>query len=195
MELAMGMQLNNIDISRIHRDAPNGADIHARNVTRYLRERDEIARIEKFYNTHINTPTSNERALPWELFSRDGKTAIRAQSEITAIVGGHPPARIRSIDVNPFYHTHLRKDIAPDVQDRFGVKVVSALPSEADLPVLLVFEGPTEAGAPYEVPRTKPTPQDIQRFRQSLEQAERHILDLISKQENILLREVEVPKK
>jgi polyribonucleotide nucleotidyltransferase len=195
MDLAMGMQLNNIDIGRVHKDAPGGAAAHARNVTRYLRQREEIARIENLYNTHINTPFSQEGALPWELFSRDGKTAIRAQSEITGIISGHPPSRMRSIDVNPFYHAYLRKDIAPVVKDQFGVQVVAALPSEPGLQVLLVFEGPEEADAPYQVPRTKPTAQDIQRFNQGLEQAERHILDLIGKQEDIVLQTVDVPQK
>ena len=69
-DLAMGMQMSNIDIARFHRNASGGAAAHAAHVTRYLRQRKEIERLEKLYNTHINTPFSQDGALPWELYSR-----------------------------------------------------------------------------------------------------------------------------
>ncbi|CAI4219941.1 unnamed protein product [Parascedosporium putredinis] len=120
MDLALNMQCSNFDVSRFHRGAPNGAAVHAQNVTRYLRHRREIERLESLYNTRINTPSSEHGALPWEIYSRDGKNAIRAQSEITSIMNGHP-----------------RPNVTPRVREDFGVHIVVPEAGEGRAPVLL----------------------------------------------------------
>jgi hypothetical protein len=194
MDLALGMQCSNIDISRFHRSAPVGAAVHARNVTRYLRQRREVARLEAAYHAHINTPFSDHGALPWEIYSRDGKNSIRAQSEITSILNGHPPSRIDSISVNPFFHAHIRKEISPRVRQDFGVHVVVPEANEGDAPVLLVFEG-TPVDAPYQVPKVAPSKDDLARFQTGLTNARDYILDLINKQEEIASVSVDVPLK
>lgn len=195
MDLAMGMQMSNLDISRAHRNAPGGAAAHAANITRYLRQRKEIDRLEKLYNTHINTPFSQDGALPWELYSREGKNAIRAQSEITAILNGHPPSRMQCIAVDPFFHQHLQKEITPKVKENFGVHVVVPEPSEAKSPVLLVFEGKEPTEGQYQPPRVKPTEAEIRAFRQGLIDAEKYILELINKQEALASASLDVPLK
>ncbi|KFG85050.1 putative RNA binding effector protein [Metarhizium anisopliae] len=195
MDLAMGMQMSNIDIGRFHRNAPGGAAAHAGNVTRYLRQRKEIDRLEKLYNTHINTPFSQDGALPWELYSREGKNAIRAQSEITGIINGQPPARMHSVSIDPFFHQHLRTDITPKVKADYGVHVVIPEASEAAAPVLLVFEGPDPADGPYQLPRTKPSDAEIREFKKALNDAEKHILGLIGKQEQLSSTTLDVPAK
>ncbi|GJN73524.1 hypothetical protein PLICBS_007604 [Purpureocillium lilacinum] len=195
MDLAMGMQMSNIDISRFHRTAPSGAAAHAANVTRYLRQRREIERLEKLYNTHINTPFSQDGALPWELYSREGKNAIRAQSEITGIINGLPPSRMQAVPVDPFFHQHLRNDVTPRVKKDYGVHVVVPEASEADAPVLLVFEGPDPADGPYQVPRTKPTDAEVKAFQQGIDDARKHILELLNKQESLTSTTLDVPAK
>ncbi|KAG6270948.1 hypothetical protein E4U49_004959 [Claviceps purpurea] len=195
MDLAMGMQMSNIDIARFHRNAPGGASAHAGNVTRYLRQRKEIDRLEKLYNTHINTPFSQDGALPWELYSREGKNAIRAQSEITGIINAHPPSRLHPINVDPFFHQHLRTDITPKVKKEYGVQVVVPEVSETEAPVLLVFEGADPVEGPYQLPRTKPSDADVQAFKKALEEAEKHILGLINKQEALSSASLDVPAK
>ncbi|KAI9151830.1 Vigilin 1 [Paramyrothecium foliicola] len=195
MDLAMGMQMSNIDIGRFHRNAPGGAATHAAYITRYLRQRNEIERLEKLYNTHINTPFSQDGALPWELYSREGKNAIRAQSEITGIINGHPPSRVQTVNVDPFFHQHLRNDILPRVKQDYGVHVVVPEASEGNVPVLLVFEGPGSADTNYQLPRNKPSDAEAKAFKQGLEDAQRHILDLINKQEALDSATLEVPQK
>lgn len=195
MDLAMGMQMSNIDIAKVHRNAPGGAAAHAGNVTRYLRQRKEIDRLEKLHNTHINTPFSQDGALPWELYSREGKNAIRAQSEITGIINGHPPSRMQCINIDPFFHQHLRTDITPKVKADYGVHVVVPEASETNTPVLLVFEGPHPADGPYQLPRTKPSDADISAFRKALQDAEKHVLGLINKQEALSSATLDVPAK
>ena len=195
MDLAMGMQMSNLDIARFHRNAPGGAATHAGNVTRYLRQRKEIERLEKLYNSHINTPFSQDGALPWELYSREGKNAIRAQSEITGIINGCPPTRFSSVPIDPFFHQHLRNDITPRVQQDYGVHLVVPEPSEGNVPVLLVYEGPEPEDTPYQLPRNKPSDAEIRAFKQGLQDAQRHILDLINKQEQITTLSFDAPLK
>ncbi|KHN99147.1 PCBP-like protein [Metarhizium album ARSEF 1941] len=195
MDLAMGMQMSNIDVGRFHRNAPGGAAAHAGNVTRYLRQRREIDRLEKLYNTHINTPFSQDGALPWELYSRDGKNAIRAQSEITGIINAQPPARMHSVNIDPFFHQHLRTDITPRVKADFGVHLVIPEASEPNTPVLLVCEGPEPTDGPYQLPRTKPTDAEIREFKKALDDAEKHILGLIGKQEELSSATLDVPAR
>ncbi|CAK7209145.1 hypothetical protein SEUCBS140593_000394 [Sporothrix eucalyptigena] len=195
-DLAMGMQCNNCDISRVHRQAPGGAAAHARNVTRYLRQRKEIERLEREYHSHINTPFTNEGALSWELYSRDGKNALRAQTEIKNIVASHPPSRMASIAVDPFFHQFLRNDVRPRVQQDYGVYLVVPEASESGAPVLLVYEGPSDdSNSPYTLPQTVPTPQEIAIFQQGVRDAQNHILELIGAQEDIQAASIEVPQK
>lgn len=195
MDLAMGMQMSNIDIGRFHRNAPGGQAAHAGLVTRYLRQRKEIERLEKLYNTHINTPFSQHGALPWELYSREGKNAIRAQSEITGIVNSHPPSRLQSVPVDPFFHQHLRSNVTPTLKTDYGVYLVVPEASEPEAPVLLVYEGPDPADGPYQLPRTKPSDSEIAAFKQGLDDARKHILDLLNKQEELTSATLDVPAK
>lgn len=194
MDLAMNMQCSNIDISRFHRNAPGGAAAHARNVTRYLRHRREIERLEKLYNVHFNTPFSQEGALPWELFSRDGKNAIRAQSEIKGLVDGHPPARMASVSVDPFFYQYIRNEVTPRVRQQYGVQLVVPEASELNAPILLVYEGPTSPDS-YQVPRSQPSQEDLKEMQKWLQDAQAHVLGLINQQEALSSRAIEVPQK
>ena len=195
MDLAMGMQMSNIDIGRFHRNAAGGAANHAGNITRYLRQRKEIERVEKLYNTHINTPFSQGGALPWELYSREGKNAIRAQSEITGIINGHPPSRLQTLSVDPFFHQHIRNDITSHVKSTYGVYVVVPEAHEVDVPIVLIYEGQDPEDGPYQVPRQKPSENEIQAFKRGLEEAHAHILELINKQESLESVALDVPPK
>ncbi|KAK3941678.1 vigilin 1 [Diplogelasinospora grovesii] len=194
MDLAMNMQCSNIDISRFHRQAPGGAAAHARNVTRYLRQRKEIERLETMYNVHFNTPFSGEGALPWELYSRDGKNAIRAQSEIKGLVDGHPPSRMATVPVDPFFHQYMRNEVQPRVRQDYRVQLVVPEPSEGDVPLLLVYEGPASPGS-YEIPRSQPSQADVSEMQKFLQEAQKHILDLVNQQESLTATSIEVPQK
>ena len=195
MDLASSMHSTNVDISRQHRNAPGGAIAHARNVTRYLQRRKEIERLERQHNAHIVTQLLADGVAPWELYARDGKNTIRAQSEITSIVNGHPPSRMACLPVDPFFHQHLRADVMPKVQADFGVYTVVPDDKDVNAPVLLVYEGPTSAEEEYQVPHTQPSAAEVQAFQKSLQEARDYILSIVSGQEEIKSESVDVPLK
>lgn len=194
MDLAMNMQCSSVDISRFHRQVPGGAAAHARNVTRYLRQKRELERLEKAYNVHVNTPFTEEGVLPWELFSRDGKNAIRAQSEIKSLVDSHPPARMETLSVDPFFHNFLRSEVQPRVRDDYRVHLCVPESSERNVPVLLVYEGAASPDS-YEIPRSQPSQADVKEMQKYLREARSHLESLLGKQEEIATATLEVSTK
>lgn len=195
MDLAMNMQSSNIDLSRFYRQAPGGAAAHARNVTRYLRERREIERLEKLHNVHFNTPFSTEGALPWELYARDGKNAIRAQSEIKGLADAHPPTRMATVPVDPFFHSYIQKEVKPRVREDYGVHVVIPRDNETGAPVLFVYEGCAASPDSYQVPRSQPSQAELLEMQKWLREAQAHVENLINQQEAIASATLEVPHK
>jgi rRNA processing protein Krr1/Pno1 len=188
LDLATSMQQGSVSIAR------QGNREHARNITQYLQDRKEIERLEKLHQFHIATPPSSERADTWNIFFRDGKTAIRARTEISSIVDAHPPSRVSTVEVDPFFHAHLRKDISPRVKRDYGVHLVVPEASDSETPVILVFEGESGLEPEYQVPRGHPSPEEIKAFQQGLQDARSHILEILSKQAQIISTAIDVPQ-
>jgi rRNA processing protein Krr1/Pno1 len=188
LELATSMQQGSVSIAR------QGNREHARNITQYLRDRREIERLEKLHQFHIATPPSSERADTWNIFFRDGKNAIRARTEISSIVDAHPPSRVSTVEVDPFFHAHLRKDVSPRVKQDYGVHLVVPEGSDSEMPIILVFEGESGLEPEYQVPRGQPSPEEVKAFQQGLEDARNHIMDMLSKQAEITSTSIDVPQ-
>ena len=189
MDLASSMSMASADIARQHANAPKGAQAHARDVTRYLQQRQAIDQLEHVHNARI-VPDSTGA---WQIYARDGKNAMKARSEIMNLISGHPPARFHPVEVDPFYHEHIREQAAQQIRNQHGVRVI--IPDEDDdSPVLLVFED--RAPSPeYELPRRQPSAEDAQAFQQALQQAQQEILSILSGREEIVSRDVEAPVK
>lgn len=193
MNLASTINQTSLDISRLHRQAPGGPRIHARNVTQYLRDRNAIEQIEKLHQTHIETHIDADGVSAWQIFSREGKNGLRAQNEITNMVHAYPPSRFATVPVDPFYHAHVQKRMAQKVKEDYGVHVVIPSSSESSAPVLLVFEGADGLSPDYQIPRGQPSADEVKAFQQGLADARAHILDIISKQATISSATTEVP--
>lgn len=189
MDLASSMSMASADIAKQHANAPRGAQAHARDVTRYLQQRQAIEELERMHNARI-VPDSTGA---WQIYARDGKNAMKARSDVMNLISGHPPTRFHPVQVDPFYHDHLRQQAARGIRDNHGVRVI--LPEEGDdSPVLLVFED--RAPSPeYQLPRRQPTAQDAQAFQKALQQAQQEILSLMSGREEIVSRDVDAPIK
>lgn len=195
-QLAQSMNMNNVDhLKWTNKQAPGRAAAHSKNVTRYLRQRNEIDRLENQYRAYINTPFSQDGALPWELYLPQGQSFTKASSDIRNIFESHPPSRIRSVDMDPFYHPYMQNEVSRQVHENYGVQLVVPGVSETGAPVLLVYEAPGAAASTYEIPRTAPTQADVKAFEEGLRAAEKHISDLLSQQDKIISVDVEVPVK
>lgn len=189
MDLASSMSMASADIAKQHANAPRGAQAHARDITRYLQQRQGIEQLERMHNARIVPDSSGA----WQIYARDGKNAMKARSDIMNLISGHPPTRFQPVDVDPFYHAHLREQAAPKIRDQHGVRVI--VPNEFDdSPVLLVFED-TAPSPDYELPRRQPTAQDAQSFQQALQEAQQEILNLMSGHQDVVSREVDAPVK
>ncbi|KAK5163974.1 uncharacterized protein LTR77_010370 [Saxophila tyrrhenica] len=189
MDLASSMSMASADIAKQHANAPRGAQAHARDITRYLQQRQAIEELERMHNARI-VPDSTGA---WQIYARDGKNAMKARSDVMNLISGHPPTRFHPVEVDPFYHEHLRQQAASNIRQQHGVRVI--LPEEGDdAPVLLVFEDRTPSPE-YQLPRRQPSAQDTQAFQQALQQAQQEILGMISGREQIVNREVEAPVK
>ncbi|KAI1437123.1 putative RNA binding effector protein Scp160 [Xylaria sp. CBS 124048] len=195
MELATQVHTSVFNVAKHHSHAPGGESAYTRDLARYLRQRKEIERLEQLYKLNINTPYTSGITSPWELYAREGKNALKAQKEMSSIVSSHPPSRLTTLPVDPFFHSYLRNDIKPKVQDTFGVHMVVPDASDAELPVLLVFEGPEVKEDGYEIPQKPPAASELRVFQQGLEDAKKHILGLINGQEKIETTTLEVPVK
>lgn len=195
-ELAQSMNMNNVDhLKWTNKQAPGRAAAHSKNVTRYLRQRNEIDRLEKQFRAHINTPFSQDGALPWELYLPQGQSFTKASSDIRSIFESHPPSRMRTVDVDPFFHPYMQNEVSRHVRENYGVHVVIPGATEPGAPVLLVYEASSPAESPYEIPRAAPSQADVKAFEQGLRDAEKHIADLLSQQDKIIGVDVEVPMK
>jgi hypothetical protein len=189
MDLATSMKSSSIDIARQLGKVP-GAREHARNITQYLHDRQEIKRLESQYQAAIHTPDVDGQAAPWTLYSREGRNTLKAQSEIKNVVMAHPPSRMAAIPIDPFFHNHLKRDIRPRVKQDYGVHMV--IPDNSPN-VLLVFEGEGGMVPEYAIPQEQPSAAEIQAFQQGLEDARKHILDIIEAQAEIISRSIDVP--
>ena len=194
MDLASSMQMTNVDISRQHPNAPLGSSAHARALTRYLRQRREIERLERLYDAHIALPNSEEAPMAWEIYSRDGKNNIRARTEIINIVNGHPPSRLSHIEVDPFYHAYVREQAARTLREGHGVHLV--IPEGDESPqVLLVYEGVGGSSPDYEIPKKHPTSAEVKEFERALGEAREYLMSLLGSQKEVASRDWEVPTR
>ncbi|KAI0379031.1 hypothetical protein F5Y04DRAFT_272295 [Hypomontagnella monticulosa] len=195
MDLATQVHTSIFDAAKYHNHAEGGASTYSRDISRYLRQRNEIERLEKLYQIYIETPYSKDIATPWELYAKEGKNSLKAQREMTSIINSHPPSRLATVPVDPFFHSYLRSDVSPKVHDEFGVNLIVPDARQDDLPVLLVYEGPATPRDAYQVSQKPPTAAELQQFQRGLSEARKHILELINKQEQITTVTLEVPIK
>ncbi|KAF2717983.1 RNA-binding G protein effector of mating response pathway [Polychaeton citri CBS 116435] len=189
MELAANMQMASADVAKAHAKAAQDAQAHARAVTRYLQQKQAIQELEQLHNARIIPDQSGS----WQIYAKDGKNAMKARTDAMNLISGHPPSRFSTLDVDPFYHQHLHQQAAGHVRDNHGVRMV--VPDELDEgPILLVFEDRVPS-PDYQLPKRQPSAQDAQQFQRALQEAQQHILGLISGQPAVIARDIDAPVK
>ncbi|KAL4895062.1 hypothetical protein BDV59DRAFT_159537 [Aspergillus ambiguus] len=194
MDLATSMQMASIDLSRQHPNAPSGPHAHARALSRYLTQRQIIKDLESAYDARIALPPSFDGPVIWEVYSRDGKNTIRARSDIMNLVQAHPPARLRHVSVDPYFHPYLRSRSISKLQNDYGVHLL--VPEELeDSDVVLVYEGPSATAPQFEVPRQRPSAAEIATFEKTLKEAQEYLLNVLGDQNDVVAKSVNVPAK
>ncbi|KAF2463809.1 RNA binding effector protein-like protein Scp160 [Lindgomyces ingoldianus] len=192
-DLAASMQMAMVDCAREHRGAH--AQTHARNLTRYLRQRQALAELERMHEASIVVPTDRDGPTAWEIYARNGKNTMKARGDIQSVFAGHPPSRFSTVDVDPFYHQFLQQRNAQHIRDDTGVHVVFPSDSDDESPeLILVYEGTTPS-ADYIIPRGPPPPAEVQAYKQALQQAQQFIQSITTAQQNIVSSELEAPPK
>lgn len=193
MDLASSMHMSNVDIARQHPNAPHGAHKHARNINRYLRQKQAMQQLEAMHDAKIMAHVAPDAPTSWEVYSRDAKNGMRARSDIMNLISAHPPARFTPYAVDPFYRQQIDQQAVENIRKAHGVHLVVPEPSEDD-DVLLVFEGP-EVAEQYEVPRQQPSAAEIQQFGPALLEAQKFLENLIGPQSEVVVRDVQAPTK
>ncbi|KAK3069042.1 hypothetical protein LTR53_012937 [Teratosphaeriaceae sp. CCFEE 6253] len=188
-DLAAAMQSANADVGRQFANAPRGAQAHVRDMTRYLQQRQALAQLERAHNSKIAPNDTGN----WQIYSPDQKTAMKARTDLMNLISGHPPTRFQPVDVDSFYHAHLREQASTHIRDTHGVHII--VPDDSDdSPVLLVFED--RAPAPeYEMPRKQPSAPEVQAFQQALQEAQQYILNLMNGHQEIVSKDLDAPAK
>ncbi|KAF2227463.1 putative RNA binding effector protein Scp160 [Elsinoe ampelina] len=193
MDLASSMTMSSVDIARQFPNAQNGAQAHARNVTRYLQQRRALEELEKAHNARIVAQSGRNASTNWEVYSKDGKNAMRARSEIMNLISAHPPSRFAPVPIDPFFHNHLRKEAASHVRDQYGVHLLVPDDFSDEPEVLLIYEGGSPAD--FQISKRQPSSQEANEFARALKEAQQHILGLTSGHSNIVSRDLDAPTK
>jgi rRNA processing protein Krr1/Pno1 len=191
LDTAASMNVSNIDVGRQHARAPAA---HAHNVSRYLKEREALADLERQYASSFVLPTSTNSPANWQIFSKDGKQGMRARTEAMNLLAGHPPSRFQAMEVNPFYHQHLQTR-APQIRRDHGVHLLFPPIENPDThEILLVYEQP---GSPsdYQFPRQAPTAADVQEHERAIKQAYALLTGMVGNRGEVVQRPVEAPPK
>ncbi|KAF2123936.1 RNA binding effector protein-like protein Scp160 [Dothidotthia symphoricarpi CBS 119687] len=181
-DLAASMTMATADCAREHR-GPN-SQAHAHNLTRYLRQRQALAELERQHEASIVAPTDRDGPTGWEIYARNGKNSMKARGDIMSVFQGHPPSRFATMDVDPFYHSFLQKRNAKQLRQDTGVHVVFPEEVEQSPELILVFEGSTPYGE-YAIPRGAPPAAEVKAYQQALQQAQQFIQSLTSEQPEI----------
>jgi transcription antitermination factor NusA-like protein len=191
-DLAASMQMAIVDAAREHRGANSQA--HAHNLTRYLRQRQALAELERAHEASIVAPTDLDGPTAWEIYARNGKNSQKARADIQSVFAGHPPSRFHNVQVDPFYHQFLQQRNAQHIREQHGVHVVFPQETDESPELILVYEGATPY-ADYSIPRGAPSSADAQTYQKALQEAQRFIQDLTSGQQDLVNRDVEAPSK
>jgi predicted RNA-binding protein YlqC (UPF0109 family) len=194
MELASQMQTVNVDVSKAHAAKQGGGQAHARNMTRYLKQRQALEELEQMHDASVILPATADGPTAWEVYAKDFKNVTKARQEIMNLVNAHPPSRFHPMNIDPFFHQQLQQREAPKIRREHGVHIVFPDGHVETPELLLVYEAP---GSPseYSIPRQVPSSAEAKQHQQALLQAQAYLQNVIAQHQNIVSRDVEAHAK
>jgi hypothetical protein len=190
LDTAASMSVSNIDLTRQHGRAPPA---HAHRVSRYLKERQAIAELERQFTANFALPASTNSPPSWQIFSKDGKQGMRARTEAMNLIAGHPPSRFHPMQVHPFYHNHLQTR-ASQIRRDHGIHLLfPPIEDPESHELILIYERP---GSPseYQLPRQAPSPAEIKEHELAIKQTLALLNDIIGSRQ-VVSRDAEAPQK
>lgn len=196
VDLAMVMQMSNVDVARQHPSSTQASQAYARSLTRYFQQRGIISQLEKQNEAFIVLPVTLGGPMNWEVYSKKAMNSVKARTNIVDLIKAYPPERIRYVPVDPFFYQHLEQRSAPLIHEEFGVYLLLPDPDHEASEVVLIYEEPSGGNeAVYQPTNQVPTKNDIIGFQKSLDQAQEHISDLMKHQDDLGAASITVPRK
>lgn len=180
--ISQAYQYLGLDVCKAYPNAPGGAKLHARDITRYYIQRGEFESLEYELGVEIAPPSIEELYNPTtsciiEIMTQSKEGLEAARSKIQAIYLQAKPFMVARLDVEPLHHRHIvKKDTLLE-----GLPVKILFPEDLDEPELvLVYEGgstePEEIGA-------------------ILEKVKEEILAFSGEQVSIISKTINIPKE
>ena len=192
--LAAELMNHNIDPRKYISDAPQGPDTHARALAQYLTHRRLEEEFRSSHSAHATFPYMEGSSPSFDIFARDNAKLSKARQDLIQVIKAHPPQRMSQVEVNPFFHPHLREQCAHPLKNDLGVHMIVPTNEESDQ-VLLVFEGPATSDPNFRINREVPDSSKLEKFQEALEQARNQILSIIGDQQDIRTKQVPVAEK
>jgi hypothetical protein len=170
------------DACKAYPNAPGGAKLQARDVTRYFLQKGEFKKLEREFDVEITPPNPEDLynlAAPCivGIMSRSKENLEKARSKISAIYSQVLPFKVARLDVEPLHHRHIIK------KDKLlgGRPVKILFPEDLEeSELVLIYEG--ESADPEEV-------------RTALEEAKQAILAFSGEQVSIVSKTIDIPKE
>lgn len=184
---AEAYQFFSIDVCKAHPKALGGAKLHARDITRYLKQKQEIHDVEREYDVEITLPTVEDlydlsKPCLVTIIGQSLEKVKEARLKIQNLYTQYSPGRVARLSVEPLHHRHI---VGKD--GRGAKKIVEKRPVELLFPedpeeseIVFVYEG--ESQEPEEVLKT-------------LEEAKELVATFSQSQVAIIQKTIDVPKE
>lgn len=190
-ELMARKAAQQVNLHKQFSDAPMGPERHSRALAQYLQRRAIEREFNSAHNAELIFPGSVSAAPEWIVIGDDPRKAMSARNELSKITQAFPTPRLQLVEIDPFFHPHLEQLHAQKLQNDLGVHLI--VPGDGEESVVLVYEGP-RSESPFQIPRTKPTKQELSQFEKALKSAEELLRGSIPHQ-GIENDDIEVPRK
>lgn len=186
-EKAQAYQSKDLDVARAHSKAPGGAKLHARDVTRYFKQKREIQNLEREFDVEIVLPTvvdlyDLQKPCFLGITGQSLENVSKAQESIKEMYTKYNPGRVARLDVEPFHHRHIVGRDGRGPKKIIGERPVELLfpedPEESE--VVFVYEGES---------------QEQEEIHKTLDEAKELVLNFSKNQVAIVKKTIDIPKE
>lgn len=147
MEKANSMQVESIDFAAVHHNASDPLE-HARNVLRYLLNRQKIRKVEQESGIHVIIPRGAQldTSVVVEFVGKERVAVEKARKEVLEMVKALSPSRICEVSIPSHLHRHIigrKGQSLQKIKEQYGVEVLMADERDESDEVMIVYEGTT----------------------------------------------------